>query len=66
LKNQQTVVGGWGGEGRGNSISKAFGISFADRPKAKKSWVQFTTDYEFFTNNVAGISVDAISQSQLI
>jgi hypothetical protein len=25
-------VGGWGGE---NSSSKAFGISFADRPKAK-------------------------------
>jgi CTP-dependent riboflavin kinase len=34
LKIQQIVVGG--GEGRGNSSSKAFGISFADRPKAKR------------------------------
>jgi hypothetical protein len=40
LKIQQTVVGdgvGWGWEGRGNSSSKAFGISFADRPKAKNN-----------------------------
>jgi hypothetical protein len=29
-KNQQRVVGGWG-----NSSSKAFGVSNADRPKAK-------------------------------
>jgi hypothetical protein len=29
-------VGGW--VGGGNSSSKAFGISFADRPKAKISW----------------------------
>jgi hypothetical protein len=47
-------VGGWGGE---NSSSKAFGISFADRPKAKsgklknesikartKFWRVFTAD----------------------
>jgi hypothetical protein len=27
---------GWGGVGGGNSNSKAFGISYADRPKAKK------------------------------
>jgi hypothetical protein len=26
---------GWGGWGGENSSSKAFGISFADRPKAK-------------------------------
>jgi hypothetical protein len=37
LKIQQTVGVGWGGEGRGNSSSKAFGISFADRPKAKRT-----------------------------
>jgi hypothetical protein len=28
---------GWGGWGGENSSSKAFGISFADRPKAKKA-----------------------------
>jgi hypothetical protein len=32
-KIQQTVVGTGGG---GNSSSKAFGISFADKPKAKR------------------------------
>jgi hypothetical protein len=32
VKGCQKGVGGWGGE---NSSSKAFGISFADRPKAK-------------------------------
>jgi uncharacterized UPF0160 family protein len=35
LKIQQTVVWVWGGVEWGNSSSKAFGINFADRPKAK-------------------------------
>jgi hypothetical protein len=33
-KNQQRWWGGWVGA---NSSSKAFGISFADRPKAKRT-----------------------------
>jgi hypothetical protein len=39
-KIQQRVVGGWEEEEEwGNSSSKAFGISFADRPKAKKRFM---------------------------
>jgi hypothetical protein len=39
-------VGGWVGGG-GNGSSKAFGISFADRPKAKRG-EKFVAKVDFF------------------
>jgi galactitol-specific phosphotransferase system IIC component len=42
FKIQQPVVGG--GVGWGNSSSKAFGISFADRPKAKRHGMETLTN----------------------
>jgi hypothetical protein len=51
LKEKINKRGGWVG-GWGNSSSKAFGISFADRPKAKNrppksgpKFTDFTTMY---------------------
>jgi hypothetical protein len=62
-KNQQTAVG-WGVGVWGNSSSKAFGIGFDDRPKAKTGGNKEQRKTEYMHNSEQTIKVKYWSPHQ--